>query len=79
MNIIKHFPIYFIVLIPIFSNLIGGSGAAQFLINSLILFSIFLFLGFSKINFLKEFHILFVLYVVAFIIIFLSSVLYDAL
>lgn len=78
MNIIKHFPVYFIVLIPIFSNIIGGSGAAQFLINSLILFSIFLYLGFYKINFLEEIHIIFVLYMVAFIIIFLSSVLYDA-
>lgn len=78
MSVIKFFPVYLIILMPIFANVIGGSGASQFLINSVIFILIFFYLGHRKIDFFKDFHLLFFLYIASFFFILLSSIIYEA-
>ena len=77
MKNIDFFPIFLIILFPIFSNILGGAGNSQFIINILFFAAIFIFLSLRKINFFDKFHILFFVYLFAALSIAILSYFYD--
>ncbi len=65
MKNIDFFPIYLIIFFPIFSNILGGAGNSQFIINILFFIAIFIFLSLKGTNFFDKFHVLFFVYLFA--------------